>query len=415
MTTNATHVAFADRRIPEVTSFPTAEKLPSLTSETLAHRMRELTPLLSTHARETELLRRPVDSVWSALLESGFFRQFVPAKFGGMEVTPEAFIDSVLPLAQGCSSTAWCAAFCAVHNWHLAHFPMQTQDEIWGAQPYVIAPDVTFPPGRAVKDGDGFRIKGHWKWASGVMHADWIFAKVLIEIDGKYEMMQTIFPARDASVLDTWHVDGMSGTGSNDVTVDNLFIPPHRIVPVAPVKSGKGLGARYYDNPLYHMPALPLLCIAAAIPAIGTARAAVGHLQQRLIGHITVGTEVAQKERPAAQMRLSRADLLTRTAELILRSVAREGLRLGEIDEPRQTGERIRMRAQLAFAVGLCREAIAIICEAAGSSLHFLNNPLQRAKRDVDVLSSHVVYDSDIANELHGRSLLGMPPNTTLT
>jgi len=33
----------------------------------------------------------------------------------------------------------------------------------------------------------------------------------------------------------------------------------------------------------------------------------------------------------------------------------------------------------------------------------------------VDVLSSHVVYDSDIANELHGRSLLGMPPNTTLT
>ncbi|MDP9013200.1 MAG: acyl-CoA dehydrogenase, partial [Pseudomonadota bacterium] len=305
--------------------------------------------------------------------------------------------------------------FCAVHNWHLAQFPMEAQEEIWGAQPYVIAPDVTFPPGKAVRDGNGYRIDGHWKWGSGVMHADWIFAKVLLEINGKLELMHTIFPARDARVLDTWHVDGMSGTGSNDVAVDNLFIPPHRIVPLTPGKSGKGLGARYYDNPLYRMPTLPLLCIAAAIPAMGTARAAVGHLQRRLVGHVTVGTEVAQKERPAAQMRLSRADLLTRTAEMILRSVAREGLTLGEVEEPRQTGERIRMRAQLAFAVGLCREAISIICEAAGSSLHFLNNPLQRAKRDVDVLSSHVVYDADIANELHGRSLLGMPPNTTLT
>jgi hypothetical protein len=62
-----------------------------------------------------------------------------------------------------------------------------------------------------------------------------------------------------------------------------------------------------------------------------------------------------------------------------------------------------------------CRQAIRTVCEASGSSAHSLDNPLQRALRDINVMASHVVYDLDMALELRGRTLVGLPPNTALT
>ena len=34
--------------------------------------------------------------------------------------------------------------------------------------------------------------------------------------------------------------------------------------------------------------------------------------------------------------------------------------------------------------------------------MQFLDHPLQRAKRDVDVISGHVVFDYDVSRELAG-------------
>jgi hypothetical protein len=59
--------------------------------------------------------------------------------------------------------------------------------------------------------------------------------------------------------------------------------------------------------------------------------------------------------------------------------------------------------------------------EAVGSSIHALSHPLQRALRDVQVMQSQVVYDFDVVHdfdvacELHGRALVGLPPNSLLT
>ncbi|MGH8240566.1 MAG: hypothetical protein ACREXP_26610 [Steroidobacteraceae bacterium] len=53
-------------------------------------------------------------------------------------------------------------------------------------------------------------------------------------------------------------------------------------------------------------------------------------------------------------------------------------------------------------------------CEAVGSSVHALDNPMQRLLRDVQVMQSHIVYDLDVATELHGRALVGLAPNSQL-
>ncbi len=405
----------ADCRIPAGDDFLSAAELAELTPELLIERTRALRPLLAKHALEAERLRRPVDEAWSAIRKSGYFYLMVPRRFGGLELSTDEYIDATLPLAEGCASTGWVASFCAQHNWLLAQFPEETQQEIWGSHPYIIAPSVAAPPGKAEPVAGGYRLTGHWKWGTGVMHADWVMVNAFVPTETGPAMHMFILPAAEATVLDTWHVDGMVGTGSNDIVLSDLFVPAHRAFLVGPARSGRGNAARLHDNPLFASPMLPSLAVTAAIPALGAARAAVGHMKDRLASHVKMGSEGSQAEKPAAQMRLARADMLVRSAELAIRDAARRNVGLGVVDEPEQTELRIQLRGQIAYAVGQCREAIQTLCESSGSSVHSLDNPLQRALRDVQVMASHVVYDLDVVTELHGRAMVGLAPNSTLT
>ena len=76
--------------------------------------------------------------------------------------------------------------------------------------------------------------------------------------------------------------------------------------------------------------------------------------------------------------------------------------------------DRARWAAQLAVAVDRCKRVIQTVCEASGAHAHFLNNPLQRALRDVNTLSCHVVFDIDARLELFGQVLLGLDPGTVI-
>jgi len=55
-----------------------------------------------------------------------------------------------------------------------------------------------------------------------------------------------------------------------------------------------------------------------------------------------------------------------------------------------------------------------VLTEGAGTSVHALDQPFQRAMRDLIVISTHIVFDIDTAYEQHGRGMLGLPPNTPL-
>lgn len=406
----------ADRRIPKGGDYLSADELAKLTPAELNRRVRELVPLIARHAGEAERLRRPVDEVWQALRSSGFFYQFVPKRFGGMETDFDSFIDVGLAIAEVDASTAWVATFCAEHNWWLSHFPMETQEKLWGGDfPYIIAPVVSAPPGVAKPVEGGFVVSGRWKWGTGVMHADWIVVNTLVMEEGKppYPMM-VLLPAEDAEVLDTWHVDGMAGTGSNDIAIKDLFVPTAHTVPNL-TRSGRAPGSRDYENPIYAVPMLPFLAMSAAIPAVGAARGMVRDFKERLAGHVRLGSVSSQGEKPAAQIRLAKADLIVRNAELLIRDAGRRLLEeIAPLQEPDQTPPRMAVRAQIAYAVSLCRDAAMLLAEGAGSGVHMLDNPFQRALRDIIVVSTHVVFDVDAAYELHGRGLIGLPPNSML-
>lgn len=416
MDQDAIDLPLADRRIPAGGDWLSPDALAALTPQVLVERMRALQPRIAAAAGEAERLRRPVDEIWNALRAAGYFYQFVPKAFGGLEVNTDQFIDISLPIAEACPSTGWAASFCAEHNWFLSHFPQETQTALFGGDfPYIVAPVVGTPIGKAERAPGGYRVTGHWKWGTGVMHADWIMANALVVGEpGPPGVVTALFPAKDAAVIDTWHVDGMAGTGSNDIVVSDMFVPEARTVPMDLLAAGRAPGSRGYESPIYRMPMLPFLAMTAAISAIGAARVALNAYRARLGAHLRLGDDARKAEKPAAQIRLGRADVMVAGAEQIIRQAGRDNVAAGALAGRDQVAERIRTRAQIALGVSLCRDAVSLLNEAAGSGVHALDQPFQRAVRDLNVIASHVVFDADTAFELHGRSLIGLAPNSTL-
>lgn len=407
--------ALADRRIPAGEDFLSGAELDAITPQGLIARMHALKPLVAARAAAAERARRPDDDVWHALRASGYFYIYVPRRFGGLEFDPDTYISATLPVAEACPSTGWTACFAAEHNWLIAQLPEATQKAVWQKTPYVIAPSCASPPGTATPVAGGYRVSGRWKWGTVVMHADWVLLNALEpQPDGPPVMRMMLIPAGQVAVIDTWQMAGMAATGSNDILVDDVFVAADYQFAVQPVRSGRGNGRLVHGAGLFGSPMLPNLCVTASIPVLGAARQAVRLCTERLATHVKLGAKEKTVDKPAAQMRLARADLLARSAERTIRWAAAENIRVGEIDEPEQTRERIRLRAEIAVAVKQCVDSVRTCCEAVGSSVHALDNPMQRLLRDVQVMQSHIVYDLDVATELHGRALVGLPPNAAL-
>jgi len=155
---------------------------------------------------------------------------------------------------------------------------------------------------------------------------------------------------------------------------------------------------------------LPLLAIAAAIPAVGAARRAVELFQERL-GHRTLlATMSKQAERGAAQMRLAHGSVRVEEAELLLRDAGHKLAVWGAREDDCPTLERARLRLQIAHAVEIARDVVRSMMEASGASAHLHPHPMQRIHRDVSTLSCHTVFDLDTTAENYGRLMLGLDP-----
>ena len=380
---------------------------PAITSEFVAR--------LTARAQEAERIRRlPAETV-ADLTASGFTELLVPARFGGQQAEWPAILDPVRRMAHGCASSAWTLGFYALHNWMLALFDERAQEEAFATRP-VLAPAPLAPTGRGVPSGDGIRLTGRWSWATGVMDGNWIMVGALC---GPEEDPAAIYPAlallpiSDAQIEDVWHTDGMRATGSNDVVITDAFVPHHRLVRVADIYSGTAPGAGLHDADTYRWPMVPALSLLAAMPALGSAERVVDIYADRLGERILAYEGVAQKDKPLAQARLGEARVRLRALRGLLADTVTDIETVVASGEPVRRPVRADARLAAAHIVHESQMVIANLLEASGASVHFADNPLQRIKRDVDVLAGHVVFDYDTSRELAGALTLGMKVSRT--
>ncbi|MFE7741767.1 3-hydroxy-9,10-secoandrosta-1,3,5(10)-triene-9,17-dione monooxygenase oxygenase subunit [Nocardia sp. NPDC057455] len=243
----------------------------------------ELLPTLSKRAPDTELARRiPVESL-TELTATGFFGLLRPRRYGGYEAHPVVFYTAVAELASACGSTGWVASVLGVSPWNVALFDSHAQDEVWGTDTDTFICSSYAMTGTAVPVDGGYRLSGAWGFASGCDHARWALLGAKVVVDGEpVDSCTFLVPADDYTVTDVWQAIGLRGTGSNDIHVEDVFVPAHRVLGADAVTACRTPGQQVNDGALYRIPfgCLHTSAITAAI--VGMARGGYrAHLEQQ--------------------------------------------------------------------------------------------------------------------------------------
>jgi 3-hydroxy-9,10-secoandrosta-1,3,5(10)-triene-9,17-dione monooxygenase len=361
---------------------------------------------LADRAREAEELRRLPQASIDDYRESGLARLLLPKRYGGRQAEFPEILEVVRRMAHGCASSAWTLGFYTLHNWMLALFGEQAQDEVFVDGP-VLCPAPLAPTGRGIPIDGGVRLTGRWSWATGVMDADWVLVGAICGPDDSPYPALVLLPAADIAVEDVWHTAGMCATGCNDVVVDDAWVPGHRLVTVADIYSGTTPGAALHDAAVYRWPMVPALALTAAMPALGSAELVTDLFARRLSERVLAYSAVAQKDQPSAQVRLGDARVRLRALRGVVDAAADDIQ--ARVSSGQHVGRTVRagVRAAAAHVVHEARAVIADLLEVSGASAQFLDHPLQRAKRDVDVISGHVVFDYDVSREIAGGLEIG--------
>lgn len=374
----------------------------------------EFVASLAQRAQDAEELRRLPAATVDDYIASVLPELLVPARYGGLQAPWQEILDPVRRMAHGCASSAWTLGFYTLHNWMMALFGEEAQEEAFSARPF-LAPAPLAPTGRGVAVDGGIRLSGRWSWATGVMHGNWVIVGALCGPDTGIYPALALLPIGDATIEDVWHTDGMCATGSNDVVITDAFVPAHRLVRVTDIYKGTAPGAALHDCDTYRWPMVPALALLAAMPAFGSAERAADIYAERLSQRVLAYEGVTQKDKPIAQAHLSEARVRLRALRGLLDDTVGQLETLVAAGDPVPRPVRGEARLAAAHIVHESREVITGLLGASGASAHFLDNPLQRIKRDVDVLSGHVVFDYDTSRELAGALILGMDvPRTSM-
>ncbi|MEA2842495.1 MAG: 3-hydroxy-9,10-secoandrosta,3,5(10)-triene-9,17-dione monooxygenase, partial [Actinomycetota bacterium] len=176
---------------------------------------------------EIEAGRSLPDSVVRGLVDAGLARLCVPRRLGGDQADPVALARCLEAVARADASTAWCAWIYASAPWFLAYATPAAIEAVYGDGPDALVASPLAPTGRATTVDGGVRVSGRWPFASGSRHCDWFLCRVVL--DGGPGQRLVLMPTYEVARLDNWWPNGLSGTGSGDVAVDDVFVPRERV------------------------------------------------------------------------------------------------------------------------------------------------------------------------------------------
>ena len=93
---------------------------PDLTPDELIARAIALRPKLIAAQAETEERTYYSEEMHQELVASGFYRLYIPRRYGGYEFDATTYMRVVIELSRGCVSTGWCAGLAAAHALQIA-------------------------------------------------------------------------------------------------------------------------------------------------------------------------------------------------------------------------------------------------------------------------------------------------------
>ena len=385
--------------------------------EELLGRARELVPVIRERAAETEALRRLPDDTLKDLHDSGILRILQPKRVGGFEQDFLLLVEIGAELARGCGATSWNFSNWASHHWMLAMWPEEAQAELWGESlDTLMASSFAFPMGKAVPADGGYRLKGRWPFSSGVAPSTWNMLAAMVEGEGDAQPHHRVFlvPASDFEILDNWYVAGLSGTGSNDVRIEETFVPAYRTTSPLDWRGGGTVGSALNPGPLYRLPVLSVFPYCLSGVALGIAQGALDGYLAATAARMTTYTAAKMADYAVLQVKVAEAAALIDAARLIMERTCNETREIAEAGGIPEKEKKLRYRRDGSYSANLCVKAVDLIFSSAGGGALYSSNPLQRAFRDVHAAVAHIALNWEPAATAYGKVALGLPSDNPL-
>lgn len=380
----------------------------SIDFENLSDRVRALKPLLERNRDQAERERElPAETV-AAMKAAGLFRTWMPREFGGYELDPVDAMRLWEEIATVDASAAWIAANQSAVCYLTSVLPEAGGREIL-ADPDAIVAGGWFPPAPATRVDGGYRVTGQWAFGSGARHATWLTGQGIVvedgqpalDANGQPQLLIVFFPAHEGSIVDgTWKTLGMRGTGSNDLRVDDVFIPDSRVFRIGPIVTSPP-----YAGPLYGL-RLWFAALPIAACALGIASAAINEFKALAAQKTPSYTALGLADRPTVQDQLARTVAKVDAARAYLHTVTSDvyAFLQGGAALPIDRGLHVQLAAT--HAIVTCEEAVDAIQAMAGTTGVRESALFERHFRDMHTASQHA-FGSGARFESVGKLLLG--------
>lgn len=379
--------------------------------DTVVRNIEALQPILREDGAKAEAGRQLTQRVVDGLREAGAFRVSVPTRFGGYAANSVESTAVSRQIGYGDGAAAWIYGVVNSGSWVVGLLPLQAQQDVWADNPDAVISLVLPPTSTAEKVDGGYRVTGRWSYGTGSHHADWSLLGMPL-VDDRGETVGAamgLIPAADLRIEDTWFVAGMKGTGSDTQVATDVFVPDHRVFPLAEAVEGKYPGSGVNPEVSYKPAFVPALALQLVGPHLGMGRAVldtvVGKASTRGIAY---SGYTRQADSVGFQLTTARAALLLDTAELVAREIGQQLYSWAEAGEYPGFPERVGVRGKIGYAVECVTEAVGALVLAHGSSGFAESSLVQRFWRDQTTAASHAHTLPATGLDAYGKILLGL-------
>jgi len=377
-------------------------------------RARELGAAIAAACDAIEGTRRIPEPLLARLHDSRLLRMLLPRSAGGDQTEPGTYLRAVEEVARHDGSLAW-NVFVANSSALIAAFLEETVARTIFADPTALMawgpPNAT----RATGVAGGYRLSGTWDFASGCRNATWMGAHAhVVEPDGSLRrnrrgqptIRTLLFPAEQATLIDTWNTIGLRGTASDSYSVSDLFVPE------AFSTTREDPALRREPGPLYAFTMQGLYAVGVAGVALGIAGAMLAEFiglamrkSPRALGRLADNAVIqADVARAEAKLGAARAYLVDTLGSIYAQA--------DDVD-PIDVADRARVRLACTNAIHGAIEVADFTYKAAGVDAIFPGTPFERRFRDIHTLSQQI-QSRGAHYEAVGQVLLGMPPENFL-
>lgn len=370
---------------------------------------RALQPVLRERADATEDLRRLPDETIADLKAAGLHKLFTPKKYGGYEMPWGTHVDVSRTLGQACGSTGWVSSVVFTHTFLFGRFAEEAQEDVWGACPDAIISTGFAGGGLATPTDGGYTLSGRYKYASGVDHADaMLVGAKLPNSTASFNDLWVVLKKGDFEILDTWQSEGLCGSGSKDIKVDNVFVPAHRTLPLQDM-SDNPPGAKLYDYYLYGVEFHSYFITLLAGPILGAARGAYNEYVDQTLTRVGAMMGETIVDQPAVQVHVAESLAELETADLLIDTLCDQLHALGMRGEGISPEMKLKAYRNLVMAGRLAHSSADRLSRMMGVSAQTGRNPVQRLYRDVRTMSTHSALHWEAGLQRSGKFIFGLP------